>query len=101
VGPPIRRDCSAVATATGSGDLILRLLAQLRRIIFTTNAIERFNSTLRTVRSRWHFPTDDSAIKLLYLNVRRTEKNWRNAQREWTAAMTQFAIMFGDRFSVE
>jgi putative transposase len=74
----------------------------VRRIIYTTNAIESLNSTLRNaVRSRGHFPTDEAAVKLLYLVLRRTEKNWKNAQREWTAAMTQFAIMFGDRFSVE
>jgi putative transposase len=75
---------------------------EVRRIIYTTNAIESLNSTLRTaVRSRGHFPSDEAAIKLLYLVLRRTEKNWKNAQREWTAAMTQFAIIFGDRFSVE
>lgn len=75
---------------------------EVRRIIYTTNAIESLNSTLRTaVRSRGHFPTDDAAIKLLYLVLRRVSKGWKNAQREWTAAMTQFAIMFGDRFSVE
>ena len=75
---------------------------EARRIIYTTNAIESLNSTLRTaVRSRGHFPTDEAAIKLLYLVLRRTENNRKNAQREWTAAMTQFAIMFGDRFSVE
>lgn len=74
---------------------------EVRRIIYTTNAIESLNSTLRTaVRSRGHFPTDEAAVKLLYLVLRRTEKNWKNAQREWTAAMTQFAIMFGDRFSI-
>jgi putative transposase len=74
----------------------------VRRIIYTTNAIESLNSTLRTaVRSRGHFPTDEAAVKLLYLVVRGVSKNWKNAQREWTAAMTQFAIMFGDRFSVE
>jgi putative transposase len=74
---------------------------ELRRIIYTTNAIESLNSTLRTaIRSRGHFPTDEAAIKLLYLVLRGVSKNWKNAQREWTAAMTQFAIMFGDRFSV-
>ena len=76
--------------------------SEVRRIIYTTNAIESLNSTLRTaVRSRGHFPTDEAAIKLLYLVLRGVSKNWKNAQREWTAAMTQFAIMFGDRFSVE
>jgi putative transposase len=75
---------------------------EVRRIIYTNNAIESLNSTLRTaVRSRGHFPTDEAAFKLLYLVLRRMEKTWKNAQREWTAAMTQFAIMFGDRFSVE
>ena len=75
---------------------------EVRRIIYTTNAIESLNSTLRTaVRSRGHFPTDEAAIKLLYLVLRNVSKDWKNAQREWTAAMTQFAIMFGDRFSVE
>jgi putative transposase len=75
---------------------------EVRRIIYTTNAIESLNSTLRTaIRSRGHFPTDEAAIKLLYLVLRRMEKNWKNAQREWTAAMTQFAILFGERFSAE
>lgn len=75
---------------------------EVRRILYTTNAIESLNSTLRTaVRSRGHFPTDEAAIKLLYLVLRGVSQNWKNAQREWTAAMTQFAIMFGNRFSVE
>ncbi len=75
---------------------------EVRRIIYTTNAIESLNSTLRTaVRSRGHFPTDEAAVKLLYLVLRRVSNDWKNAQREWTAAMTQFAILFGDRFSVE
>ena len=75
---------------------------EIRRIIYTTNAIESLNSTIRTaVRSRGHFPSDDAAIKLLYLVLRRVSKDWKMPQREWTAAMTQFAIMFGERFSVE
>ena len=75
--------------------------AEVRRIIYTTNAIESLNSTLRTaIRSRGHFPTDEAAIKLLYLALRGVSRKWKNAQREWTAAMTQFAIMFGDRFSI-
>lgn len=76
--------------------------AEVRRIIYTTNAIESLNSTLRTaIRSRGHFPNDEAATKLLYLALRGVSRKWKNAQREWTAAMTQFAIMFGNRFSVE
>lgn len=75
---------------------------EVRRIIYTTNAIESLNSTLRTaIRSRGHFPNDEAATKLLYLALRGVSRKWKNAQREWTAAMTQFAIMFGDRFSAE
>jgi putative transposase len=75
---------------------------EVRRIIYTTNAIESLNSTLRTaIRSRGHFPNDEAAMKLLYLALRGVSRKWKNAQHEWTAAMTQFAIMFGDRFSVE
>jgi putative transposase len=75
---------------------------EVRKIIYTTNAIESLNSTLRTaIRSRGHFPNDEAATKLLYLALRGVSRKWKNAQREWTAAMTQFAMMFGDRFSVE
>jgi putative transposase len=74
----------------------------IRKILYTTNAIESLNSTLRTaVRSRGHFPNDEAAVKLLYLVLRRVERNWKNAQREWTAAMTQFAVMFGERWAAE
>ena len=75
---------------------------EVRRIIYTTNAIESLNSTLHSaVRSRGHFPTDEAAVKLLYLVLRNVAKDWKNAQLEWTAAMTQFAIMIADRFSAE
>ena len=70
----------------------------VRKIIDTTNAIESLNSTQPTaIRSRGHFPNDEAAIKLLYLALRGVSRKWKNAQRERTAAMTQFAMMFGDR----
>jgi putative transposase len=75
---------------------------EVRRIIYTTNAIESLNSKLRSsVRGRGHFPTDEAAIKLLYLVLRRVSRDWKMPQREWTAARTQFAILFGERFTVE
>ncbi len=74
---------------------------EVRRIIYTTNAIESLNSKLRSsVRSRGHFPSDEAAIKLLYLVLRRVSQDWKMPQREWTAATTQFAILFGDRFQI-
>ena len=74
--------------------------AEVRRIIYTTNAIESLNSKLRTaVRSRGHFPNDDAAIKLIYLVLRRVERDWKMPPREWAAAKSQFAILFGERFT--
>ena len=72
---------------------------EVRRIIYTTNAIESLNSLMRkAVRVRGHFPSDEAASKLLFLVLREVSKNWKMAAREWNAARTQFAVMFGDRF---
>jgi putative transposase len=71
----------------------------VRRIIYTTNAIEALNSKLRrAVRARGHFPNDDAATKLLYLVLNRSEKEWKMPPREWAMAKSQFAILFADRF---
>ncbi len=59
----------------------------VRRILYTTNAIEALNAKLRrAVRARGHFPTDEAAMKLLYLVLNRSEKEWRTGPREWTMA---------------
>jgi putative transposase len=71
----------------------------VRRIIYTTNAIEALNSKLRrAVRTRGHFPNDDAAIKLLYLVLNNAAEEWKRAPREWFEAKTQFAVVFGERF---
>ena len=51
------------------------------------------------VQARGHFPTDDAAIKLLFLVLHRAEKAWIMPPREWTMAKAQFAILFGERFT--
>jgi putative transposase len=72
---------------------------EVRRIIYTTNAIEALNSKLRrAVRARGHFPSEEAATKLLYLILHRTEKEWTMPPREWTMAKAQFAVIFGERF---
>ena len=71
----------------------------VRRIIYTTNAIEALNSKLRrAVRARGHFPGDEAATKLLYLVLNRSEKEWKMPPREWAMAKSQFAILYADRF---
>lgn len=73
---------------------------EVRRLLYTTNAIEALNSKLRrAVRARGHFPTDEAALKLLFLVLNRTEKEWTMPAREWSLAKAQFAILFGERFT--
>ena len=72
----------------------------VRKILYTTNAIEALNSKLRrAVRARGHFPNDEAAMKLLFLVLNRAEKDWKMPNREWSAAKAQMAVMFGERFS--
>jgi len=74
--------------------------AEVRRILYTTNAIEALNSKLRrAVRARGHFPTDEAALKLLFLVLNRAEKEWTMPAREWCMAKAQFAALFGERFT--
>jgi putative transposase len=74
--------------------------ADVRRMLYTTNAIEALNAKLRSaVRIRGHFPTDEAALKLLYLVLNRTEQEWRMPPREWAMAKAQFAVLFGQRFT--
>jgi putative transposase len=73
--------------------------ADVRRLIYTTNAIEALNAKLRrAVRTRGHFPSDESALKLLFLVLNLAEKEWRMPPREWAMAKAQFAILFEERF---
>jgi putative transposase len=70
----------------------------VRRIVYTTNAIESVNSTLRKlVYYRGHFPTDEAVVKLLYLALRNLEKRWDRSVWNWTQALGQFAIFFPGR----
>jgi putative transposase len=70
----------------------------IRKMIYTTNAVESLNRSLRKIiKTRGSFPNDEAALKLLYLAIRNAGLRWRRAI-EWTKAMGQFAIQFGDRF---
>jgi len=74
----------------------------VRKIIYTTNAIEALNAKLRrAVKIRGPFPNDDAATKLIYLVLRDTAAEWKMPPREWTEAKTHFAIMFEDRFQLQ
>ncbi|HDO52458.1 MAG TPA: IS256 family transposase [Rhizobiales bacterium] len=71
----------------------------VRKIIYTTNAIESLNMSLRKIiKNRGHFPSDEAATKLLYLALRNAAKKWTMPARTWKQALNQFAVLFQDRF---
>lgn len=73
---------------------------EIRRVIYTTNAIESINARLRKIiKTRGHFPTDDAANKLIWLALRNITADWGKAAHHWKEAMNQFAILYDDRFN--
>jgi putative transposase len=71
---------------------------EIRRLLYTTNAIESLNSQLRKViKPKGHFPNDDAVLKILFLAIQLAKCHWK-AAREWKSAMGHFAIVFEDRF---
>jgi transposase-like protein len=73
----------------------------VRRILSTTNAIENVHRQLRKIiKTRGHFPSDEAALKLLYLALRNMQTRWATAL-QWSAALPHFAVLFGDRFVPE
>ena len=74
---------------------------ELRKIIYTTNAIESLNAEVRkAVRIRGHFPSEEAAAKLIWLVLRKVQARWINPPTFWPAAKAQLAIQFEDRFVV-
>lgn len=73
---------------------------EIRKTIYTTNAIESLNSVIRkSTRQRKIFPTDESALKVVYLAIRAASRKWSMPIREWKAALNQFIIQFDDRIT--
>lgn len=71
----------------------------IRKAIYTTNAIESINMSLRKViKTKTSFPNDEAALKLMFMALRNISKKWTMPIRDWGCAISQFSIMFGDRF---
>jgi len=71
---------------------------EIRRIIYTTNAIESVNMSLRKItKNRGSFPSDDALLKLFYLALANISKKWTMPLRDWKAALTRFTIQFEER----
>lgn len=75
---------------------------EVRKVIYTTNAIESLNMSLRKVtKNRGSFPNDEAALKLLYLALGNISKKWTMPIRDWKAALNQFAIVYEGRMPEE
>ena len=74
---------------------------EIRKVIYTTNAIESANSGLRRViKNRGSFPTDEAALKLIYLALENLSQKWTMPVKDWRAALNQFAILFEGRLPI-
>jgi len=71
---------------------------EIRRVVYTTNAIESLNMSLRKVtKARGSFPNDDAVFKLLYLALRNIAKKWTKPVHDWKGALNRFAIIYENR----
>ena len=74
---------------------------EIRKVIYTTNAIESMNRGLRKIiKTKGAFPTDEAARKLLYLALLNLSRRWTRPIVHWTAAINQFVIMYEDRVPI-
>ena len=79
---------------------LFRYPDDIRRAIYTTNAIESLNSVIRqAIKKRKLFPTDDSAKKVIFLAIQDASKKWTMPIRNWKAALNHFMIVFDDRLA--
>lgn len=91
IGPMWRRHWAQIAP-------MFAFPPAVRKMIYTTNAVEALNRSLRKViKTRGAFPSEAAAMKLLYLAIKNAALRWKRPIA-WTEAMSQFAILFGDRF---
>ncbi|VWC40157.1 transposase, mutator family [Burkholderia lata] len=101
-GPWGRRFPTVSAAWRNAWDRVIPFFAfppAVRKVIYTTNAIENINSQLRKIiKTRGHFPTDEAATKLIWLALRNITADWGRAAHDWKTAMNQFAILYEDRF---
>jgi putative transposase len=103
-GPWGTKYATVVAAWRRAWDRVIPFFAfppAVRRVVYTTNAIESIHSQLRKIiKTRGHFPSDEAATKLIWLALRNITADWGRAAKEWRAAMNQFAILYEERFTV-
>jgi putative transposase len=100
VGPPVPDVVAAWRRAWTHVIPFFAFPPAVRRVIYTTNALESVHARLRKIiKTRGHFPNDEAATKLLWLALRNITAAWSRPAPTWKTAMNQFAILYGDRFT--
>jgi transposase-like protein len=70
---------------------------EIRKAVYTTNAIESVNFTIRKIiKHRQSFPNDEAAVKLIFMGLKNISRKWTMPIRDWGAALNQFAIIYGE-----
>jgi putative transposase len=102
-GPWGTKYATVVAAWRRAWDRVIPFFAfppAVRRVVYTTNAIESVHSQLRKIiKTRGHFPSDEAASKLIWLALRNITADWGRAAKQWREAMNQFAILYEERFT--
>ena len=99
MGRKVSHHRSELAAGLGASHPVFVYPEAVRKIIYTTNAIESLNMQLRKIiKNRGRFPSDDAVTKLLYLVLRDIHTRWKSIPLNWKAAAKQLAIQFGLRF---
>ncbi len=95
MGCQISDDRAQLAYELAAARRLPRVPVEVRKLVYTTNAIESLNFQLRKViKSKGHFPSEDAALKLLFLALRNVEKKWVKAARNWRAPPSQQIIVY-------
>ena len=96
-GSGSRRSCRPGRTRGSTSPRSCAFTDEVRRVVYTTNAIEALNRQLRkAIKTKGHFPSEDAARKLIYLAIQNATPQWTRT-RAWTKALLAFKIEFGDR----
>jgi hypothetical protein len=102
-GPWAQKYPTVVASWRRAWDRVIPFFAfppAVRRVVYTTNAVESVHSRLRKIiKTHGHFPSDDVATDLVWLALLNIMADWGRAAKQWREAMNQFAIAYGDRFT--
>src|SRR5579875_182772 len=91
---------ASARSGVGTGSRSARSFAypgEIRKVIYTTNAVESLNMSLRKViKTRGSFPNEEAALKLLFLALERGGRRWTRSVQDWKAALNRFAILYDD-----